>query len=1112
MRKTLCFVLTMGMLGPLALRADEPVVPLDRYIVDSWNVEDGLPQNTIFNIFQSRDGFLWLATGRGIARFDGHRFRTFDDLAVRPASDNTFFLWENNQGDLSIFSTMYTRLRPGRPAVVDSVPVGSPMGTFYDVFSLEDREGRLWFFTEKGLFFVRDGPPRPVPVSGSGPEKMVKMIEDPDGRLWLLSSRRGLWRFDEQGLSLYRPWPELHFLELFDAVPLGRLWILATDRGVASYDMTTGDLRPFGERPRPPAPAEGSRLFLDSQGRLWAASGQSLFYMPAGGGVWVDLTAQLNSPGSSCAEFVFCEDRSGNVWLGRREHLGLYCCPAGREAVIERCPLVDPDVYSLLADRGGNLWVGTRRGLFRLSDPRILTFPVGDTPGRCRTVRKIFQDHSGDIYAVFEDCGQGQNTLWSYRGGLFRQGFNGKPSALDGCTTLFQDREGRYWGQINTDEGFNAFVRFAETPDRMEILEAELGISVYFAIAQDLEGTVWVDSGRGLDAWIGGTVRKNMLPAGEPYRDLLAVSDGSLWIARSQGVLIHRRGDFQPAFPQSGLSRAVIVDMHEDSDRNIWLGATNGGGLFLCRGGEIFHFSGADGLTDENILSIQTDDDGFLWLSTMCGILRLDKQELFARAAGAIGRLHPRILGRDEGMENIEGNSSSQSSLKDRDGRLWFCTMGGPVMIDPARITGRQEPIPVFIEGLSADDRALSPLKPDIAAGVRRLQFRYTAVDFQNPGRVRFRVKLEGFDRQWLETEAGSDRSAVYTNLPPGSYRFRVQACSGDGVWTRRGVELPLTIPPLFHQTWWFRSLAVVSVLAAVFVLGRFAVKFVFLLSFWRRKRLVGHYVLGAEIGYGLTSVVYRAHSIFSKSPVAVKVLKRESLQKDIDVRRFRREGALLDMLGHPQIVRVIARGEHERTFYIVMEYLDGETISQKLRREGPFEAGRAARILRQLTGVLRNIHGRGVVHRDLKPANIMLVEKDGRPDSVKLLDFGVASAPFQPADTEYGYYSGTLAYMAPEQIKNIESPAGDIYSLGMIAYEMTAGVRPFHDCPPPRLMEAILEWSPPPVDGPAPWLPPSLAGVIMAMLKKDPRSRPDLEAIDAVLDTLIEAQPFQLL
>jgi tRNA A-37 threonylcarbamoyl transferase component Bud32 len=286
---------------------------------------------------------------------------------------------------------------------------------------------------------------------------------------------------------------------------------------------------------------------------------------------------------------------------------------------------------------------------------------------------------------------------------------------------------------------------------------------------------------------------------------------------------------------------------------------------------------------------------------------------------------------------------------------------------------------------------------------------------------------------------------------------------------------------------------------ASIFVLSLLAIilalvfkKYLYLLAFWKTHKYIWQYRIIDRIGSGGMGTVYRAHAVSDKSHlVAVKVLREELVEDESSRRRFKHEGTIIDKLEHPHIVKIYERGEHKGKLYIVMEYLQGKTLAQKIKEENKIDFKEWFDIMMQVTDALTFIHSRNVVHRDIKPANIMLIQKDGSFNCVKLLDFGVALMKFQTRLTQSGFLVGTINYTAPEQISdNRYSTASDVYSLGIIFYEMLTGEPPFRAETVTAVVEKILDKSPEEPIQLCPHIPAELNRLIMQMLSKVPEQR----------------------
>lgn len=269
--------------------------------------------------------------------------------------------------------------------------------------------------------------------------------------------------------------------------------------------------------------------------------------------------------------------------------------------------------------------------------------------------------------------------------------------------------------------------------------------------------------------------------------------------------------------------------------------------------------------------------------------------------------------------------------------------------------------------------------------------------------------------------------------------------------------------------------------------------RYLYLFSFWKKQKYIGQYRIIESIGSGAMGTVHLAHSIRDKTQLAaVKILKEELVEDESSRQRFKHEGTIIDKLSHPNIVAIRERGEHKGKLYIAMEYLRGKTLAQKIKEDGRLDLKECFGIMIQVTDALAFIHNKDIVHRDLKPANIMLIEKDGKTDFVKLLDFGVALMKFQTRLTQSGMLVGTINYIPPEQItENVYSPAGDVYSLGITFYEMLVGTPAFPADTITAVVEKILDEIPQPPAGLRPEVPEELNRLVMQMLSKNQAQRP---------------------
>jgi tRNA A-37 threonylcarbamoyl transferase component Bud32 len=427
----------------------------------------------------------------------------------------------------------------------------------------------------------------------------------------------------------------------------------------------------------------------------------------------------------------------------------------------------------------------------------------------------------------------------------------------------------------------------------------------------------------------------------------------------------------------------------------------------------------------------------------------------------------------------------------------------------------RREP-PVLVEEVEVDQKKLlahdfgRPQEVRLPAGSQRFEFKYTALSFIRSDKIAFKYKLEGYDRDW--TSAGSRRQAFYTNLRPGRYRFRVIAANADGVWNLEGASFAFFLRPFVYQTWWFLVLASLAFAVLSVLSWQLLRKYLRAVTFWKKKTQIGHFKILETIGTGGMATVYKAQDMLDrKRIVALKVLKEENFNDENQKKRFKHESLITEQLDHPHIVRIIERGEMEDCWYIAMELLRGESLSMLIRRDGRLPVGAALEIMLQIVDALQAIHAQNIVHRDLKPENIMVSKGHGRRHFVKLLDFGLAITPAQSRLTMSGVVMGTIRYLPPERISDgASSPAGDIYSAGIILYEMLTGSKPFWSEATGEVIHRILKTYPLPPKEISHEVPRELNALIMAMIDKDPARRPGLDAITAELRRLTEKFPPQ--
>jgi ligand-binding sensor domain-containing protein len=736
-------------------RALDPAKALTQYPQTTWRTDDGLPQNNVHAIARDGEGYLWLGTESGLARFDGVRFVAFLSSHTDGIANNS--VWS----------------------------------------MLLDRGGTLWIGTEGGLTRRESGRFRTFTTADGLPNNLIHALhEDAAGVLWV-GTGSGLARFDGTRFvaATEAGAPSAERVRAILGGPRGTLWV-GTERGLFHLE----DAR-WSKYTR----ADGLAfdviyaLSEDRDGRLWVGT--------YGGGVSVREGGRFRSYGTEAGLahlFVYAihSDRDGGLWFGTEG--GLSRWREGRfESITPKEGLAHDRIWTLHEDGEGSLWLGTRGGggLIRLKDGVFTTY--GPPEGLL----------GGNMYGAHED---GAGNVWAAMlgTGIARIGRDGHVRNFtdrDGLAghnrmwTVYVDRAGTVWAG-----GDNGLFRL-----QGERFVAVPGIVKVRALLESKTGTLWIGTvGEGLGALDKGVLRILHAADGLPndFPTALYEDDaGALWIGTwGAGAARLENGKVVQTYAaKDGLASDSVKVITRCRGGSYWFGTT--GGLSRLQDGKLTTFSMKDGLHDDVLFQIFEDADDNLWLGSTRGVFRVAKRDLDARARGEIDSVNVTVYGTGDGLRvGACTGLGTPAGFKGRDGRFWFTTPKGLSVIDPAmRKTSAWQPA-VVVEDLLANGKVLAPADGmALAGGVREIEIRYTALSLRAPERTRFRVWLDGFDTEWRDV--GPRRAAYYTNLPPRDYRFRVTAYSPDGAWAEAGQALGFRVEPLFYQTRWFAGLALLS-------------------------------------------------------------------------------------------------------------------------------------------------------------------------------------------------------------------------------------------------------------------------------------------------------------
>jgi len=745
-----------------------PFKAISQYVHVVWDSDRGLPQNSVTAIVQTRDGYIWFGTQEGLVRFDGFRFTVYDRIR-EPAIQHNYVtaLLEDREGTLWIgFNDgRLTRYAGGRFTAID-VPFGRSITAL-----VQHEDGDLWVGTrEDGVFTFRTDALQTIrTVNGLPSNRVQALLSDPASGVWVATLN---------GVALVRDGQVVRHYSINDGLRVPSATALRRDSDGTLWVATEGGLLRFENGRFVPALAPGCLRSLelraivkDSDGNLWVG---------ANSGGLTRIT-----PGGHCSTF------------GLQDGLG------------NESPL------SLLEDREGNLWVGTNGGgLSRFSDGRFTAYTT--THGLSYNVAfAVLQDRRDDVWI---GTVRGLNRL---RNGIVHS-FADRPRLGGRVHALYEARDGAIW--VGTDRDV---VRLQDDRETLSLTPKEgLPGARIRSIVEDHAGNLWIGTDGGLARLQNGQLRVFTTSDGLTS-DLIGPLHEDrlrrLWIATKGGGVSILANDRFTSLP--GLSSNVVTAFHEDRDGTMWIG-TAGGGLNRLREGQMTQYTSRVGLYDDKVHHILEDDHGLFWMSSNRGVFHVSRQDLDDFAAGKRSRIRSVVYGTADGMKSAECNGSGNAQpagWRTSDGRLWFPTLKGVVAVDPAPRFSDQRMPQVLIEEVRIDKQPAPLDGIRVAGGARELEIAYTATRLSSPQRALFKYRLEGFDREWVE--ADSRRVAYYTNVPPGSYTFRVMAASELDTWGPASASLAFRITPRFYQTAWFYGLSVLPFIAAAAGLHRYRVR-----------------------------------------------------------------------------------------------------------------------------------------------------------------------------------------------------------------------------------------------------------------------------------------------
>jgi ligand-binding sensor domain-containing protein/signal transduction histidine kinase len=657
------------------------------YLIRTWQMENGLPQNKVTAIVQTQDGYLWLGTYNGLARFDGVHFAVFDDnTSSQLLSSRITSLCEAPDGVLWIGdeSGHVTQYKNGQFLAAAFHPQWKG-GKIYEIAT--DQSGDVWLMNEWGeLARARDGL---VLLPPSGPvAKVVSMVRSPDGTIWI----------DREGV--------------ISGLNHARLTPLQIDGYIQG-------------------------ICASRDGGLWVAYGSQVRKWK--NGKWV--TDPQPAPWGGNIITKFKELESGALAAGTPDN-GLFIISSGQQTLhFNRTNHFPSDwILSLWEDREGNLWNGTGAGLVMMRANNIQTFfPPDQWQGRA--VLSVCPGTKNALWIGTEGAG-----LYRLQNGAWTKFVSEQGIRNPYIWSLAEDSAGRLhagtWGGglfIQQHGGFIIAPGMTNLTPPMPSLLSETN-SLWIGTT---EGLLHYQDGKA--AWIN----RDGARFGD-VRAMVRDKQGALWIGTAGNGLFWMNSQTVHQFrATNGLSSDFIECLHMDEDGTMWIG-TFGGGLNRFRDGHFSVVNSREGLPNNIIGDIETDTHGYFWMSSYGGILRVSRVELNQCADHRTSRINCLVYGIDDGLPTLECSEGLQpAGCRTGDGRLWFPTAKGLVSIDPANVTTNSLPPPVVIEAMLVDDHPFNP-PFRVPPGHHRFDFQYAGLSFVAPEKMQFKCRLSGLDKDWV--------------------------------------------------------------------------------------------------------------------------------------------------------------------------------------------------------------------------------------------------------------------------------------------------------------------------------------------------------------------------
>jgi PAS domain S-box-containing protein len=718
-----------------------------QYVREEWIRANRFPGGAVNTIGQTADGYLWIGTDKGLIRFDG-----FNSKFVSFTSDITG----------------------------SKVPI---------LQLLVDAAGKLWL-RPQGTDVLRqiDGKFENVTYGAEALTSQITAVsKDSDGGVLLSDIVHGTFRFkgnEIQKLAAPAVLPGSSPIISMAETAEGKIWMGTLGAGLFLFAGGRAGKVDAGLPDR-----KINCLLPISNEELWVGTDFGLYHGNDKGFRRAELPSSLGS----VQVLSILRDRDSNIWVGTARGL-LRINAKGTSFSEERDLRGDGGINALFEDREGNLWIGGAQGLGRIRDSAFVTYS---------TATGFPFERNGPIYV------DADNRTWfaPAKGGLYvLQNGRVQPVTSISPNEVVYSISGRadvVW--VGRQRGGLTRLRFRNGAIASQSYTEANGLAQNsaYAVYESRDGSVWAGTlTAGVSKFKDGhftTYSTANGLASNTVSSILETRDGAMWFATPSGLSSFSNGQWRTYTAAEGLPSPEVNCLFEDSSGTLWSGTSAGLAFFASNRFQVPHESPE--VLREQIVGMAEDQSGRFWIATLDHVLRVPRDKLLS---GVVKAVDVREYDQADGLESTGGVKRSQSVVSDSDGRIWFSLRSGLSVVDSSRITDYSFPALPHIEAITADNNPVNLAgSVRIPPSPRRITFEYTGLSLVVPGRIRFRYFLEGFDSSWSQPVAA--REAVYTNLGPGSYRFRLVSSNSEGLWNGPETAIALNVAPAYYQTYWFR-------------------------------------------------------------------------------------------------------------------------------------------------------------------------------------------------------------------------------------------------------------------------------------------------------------------